>query len=224
MSKKLPGLNRRAPKIFDAAESQTKSIPEPRAKSKPRSGPTKRKKTILIVEKLSFDQEERIENEDLLPESSTVEIDQRVAKAMIIVGQRSNWAMAGGMLPIPMIDAAIIIGVQLSMVKKLSALYNVPFHRNRAHAIVMALIGGLLPYMAGAGLASLLGKSIPVLGWGISIAAVSILAGATTHATGVVFIQHYESGGTLFNFDPAATRDFYRQEFENARQEKTPAA
>ena len=121
---------------------------------------------------------------------------------------------------IPLVDAAVIMGVQLSMLKKLSALYDVPFHRNRAKSIVMALIGGVLPYMAGAGLAGLLGKSLPVLGWSVGLATVSILAGATTHATGVVFIQHFESGGTLLDFDPAATRNFYRREFENARQQK----
>lgn len=221
MSKKLPGLNRRAPNIGDDVDAQPKPASSAHAKPKPRARATRRKEPDPVIEHSAFDGERRIESEVLSPEGSKAAIDERVTKAMIIVGQRGNWAMAGGLMPIPLVDAAIIIAVQLSMLKKLSALYNVPFHHNRANAIIMALIGGVLPYMAGGGLAALFGKSLPVLGWSVGVAAVSILAGATTHATGVVFIQHFESGGTLLNFDAAATRDFYKREFEKARQEKT---
>lgn len=220
MSKKLPGLNRRAPNIDGDVDAQSDPTPSAsvKPKPKPRARPKKRKQPDPTIEQSAFVDERPIEPEDLSPKNNKAVINVRLAKAMNIVSQRGNWAMAGGLLPIPLVDSAVIIGVQLPMLKKLSALYNVPFHQNRAKAIVMSLVGGFLPYLTGAGLAGLLGRAIPFLGWGIGIATVSVLAKATTHATGVVFIQHYESGGTLLNFDPVATQDFYKKEFEKAQQ------
>jgi len=220
MSKKLPGLNRRAPNIDADVDSQSKPTSSARTKPKPRARPKKRKQPGPTIKQSTFVGDQPIEPDSLAPESYKAVIDERIAKAMIIVSQHGNWAMAGGLLPIPLVDATVIIGVQLSMLKKLSTLYNIPFHRNRAKAIIMSLVGGFLPYMTGAGLAGLLGRVIPVLGWGVGIATVSVLAKATTHATGVVFIQHYESGGTLLNFDPVATQVFYKRELKKAQQKK----
>jgi len=140
---------------------------------------------------------------------------------MAIVRQRTNWAMASGLLPIPVLDVFAIAGVQLAMLRELSTFYGVPFERNLARSALMTLVGSVVPYVAGAGLAGAMAKTMPALGWGIGLATVSALAGATTRATGVVFVQHFESGGTLLDFDPVATRAYYRQEFERARKNPT---
>jgi uncharacterized protein (DUF697 family) len=217
MSKKLPGLNRRAPNIDVDNDTQADSTYSARAKPKPSTKPDKKKQPDHTIKESAFVGERAIDPENLSPKNNKAIINERLAKAMIIVNQQGNLAMAGGLMPIPLIDVAVIIGMQISMLKKLSALYNVPFHRNRAKAIVMSLVGGFLSYMTGAGLAGLLARTIPVLGWGVGIATISVLAKATTQATGVVFIQHYESGGTLLNFDPVASQDFYKKEFDKGR-------
>lgn len=136
---------------------------------------------------------------------------------MEVVRRRTNWAIAGGLLPIPGFDILAIAGVQLAMLRELSVLYGVSFQRNLAKSLTTTLLGSVLPYAVGAGLAGSIAKVIPVLGWGVGLAAVSALAGAATHATGLVFVQHFESGGTFLDFDPVATRDFFRREFDAAR-------
>ena len=138
-----------------------------------------------------------IEAEVCGPVGPDYEVQQRVTLAMKIVRRRTNWAMAGGLLPIPVFDIFAVAGVQLAMLRELSVHYGVPFKRHRAKSLLMTLLGSVLPYVAGAGLAG-------------SIA---------THATGVVFVQHFESGGTFLDFDPIATRDFFRREFEIGRRE-----
>jgi uncharacterized protein (DUF697 family) len=217
MSKKLPGLNRRAPNIDADNDTQADPTYSARAKPKPRARPDKKKQPDPTIKELAFAGERAIDPENLSPKNNKAVINERLAKAMTIVNQQGNLAMAGGLLPIPLVDVAVIVGMQISMLKKLSALYNIPFHRNRAKAIVISLVGSFLSYKTGAGLAGLLARAIPVLGWGVGIATISVLAKATTHATGVVFIQHYESGGTLLNFDPVATQDFYKQEFDKSQ-------
>ena len=41
-----------------------------------------------------------------------------------------------------------------------------------------------------------------------------VFAGATTLAIGKIFMQHFESGGTFLDFEPAKVRAYFRQEFE----------
>jgi hypothetical protein len=43
------------------------------------------------------------------------------------------------------------------------------------------------------------------------------VAGAATYAVGKVFIQHFESGGTLLNFNPDSVRDYYKQELQKGK-------
>lgn len=209
MSKKLPKLSRRAPNTEsgagptgddeteaaasdDGAESGGASEPSPESRS-----------------------QEAEASDSVAPDE---EVKQRIGQAKEIVRRCTKWAAAGGLLPIPVFDIVAVAGVQLAMLRELSAHYGVPFQRNLVKSLITALLGGVLPYVAGAGLAGSIAKVLPVLGWGVGFAATSVLAGAATHATGVVFIQHFESGGTFLDFDPAATRDFFRREFEIVRR------
>lgn len=271
MSKKLPGLNRRAPGAPDAAEKDTttpsrtkrgaagkaavKSQPapaagakttKPREKSAKPATPVKPKEAAMArastrrkpgakgpmpkdsgpraTKAAASEGSREIPAEVLSPTTSVENAEHRLAQAHEIVVRRTNWAMAGGLVPIPIIDIFAVAGVQLGMLDELSKHYDVPFRRNLAKSIVISLVGSILPYAAGAGLAGMFAKTVPVLGWGIGLATTSVLAGATTQATGAVFIQHFETGGTFLNFDPTATRDFFREEFQQARARTTAAA
>ena len=159
----------------------------------------------------------QVDSEVHNPAGRDDEVQQRVSRAMEVVRRRTNWAIAGGLLPIPGFDILAIAGVQLAMLRELSVHYGVPFQRNLAKSLTTTLLGSVLPYTVGAGLAGSIAKVMPVLGWGVGLAAVSALAGAATHATGLVFVQHFESGGTFLDFDPVATREFFRREFDAAR-------
>ena len=72
---------------------------------------------------------------------------------MEVVRRRTNWAIAGGLLPIPGFDILAIAGVQLAMLRELSVHYGVPFQRNLAKSLTTTLLGSVLPYAVGAGLA-----------------------------------------------------------------------
>jgi hypothetical protein len=49
------------------------------------------------------------------------------------------------------------------------------------------------------------------------VVGVSVIGGAFTQALGNAFIMHFESGGTLLNFDPDKMRAYFRQEMEKAK-------
>jgi hypothetical protein len=40
-----------------------------------------------------------------------------------------------------------------------------------------------------------------------------VAAGASTYAVGKVFMLHFESGGTLLDFDPAKMKNYYRETY-----------
>ena len=44
-----------------------------------------------------------------------------------------------------------------------------------------------------------------------------VFAGASTYAIGQVFIQHFESGGTFLDFEPAKVREYFRRQFGRGR-------
>lgn len=139
------------------------------------------------------------------------------AEAMRIVNSYMGWSAGAGLVPIPVADLAAISGVQLKMIHSLTKLYGVPFSRDAAKSVIAALIGG------GGSLAlvtpvSSLVKIVPVVGSIAGALTQPALAAASTYALGKVFIQHFETGGNLLNFNAADLRQYYSEQFAAARQ------
>ena len=118
------------------------------------------------------------------------------------------WGTAGvGLLPLPFIDLAGIVALQLKLVHSLAGLYGVEFSAHRVKALVAALIGGGSTMMCSRNLASAL-KLLP-FGAYLGFLSTSGLGAATTYAVGKVFVLHFEAGGTLLDFDPKAMQEYY---------------
>jgi uncharacterized protein (DUF697 family) len=144
-------------------------------------------------------------------------------EAMRIVGKYVGWSTGAGLIPLPLVDLAAIAAVQLKMVQELSKFYGVPFSRSAAKSIAGALIGSGGSYLLAAPVGSLL-KIVPFVGQIAGMLAEPALAAASTYALGKVFIQHFESGGTFLDLNPAAVRRYYREEYEAARHTPTGKA
>ncbi len=61
-------------------------------------------------------------------------------------------------------------------------------------------------------------KLIPGLGQMAGTAALSNLGAAFTYANGKVFMEHFESGGTMGDFRAKAYREQFRLEFRRGQQ------
>jgi uncharacterized protein (DUF697 family) len=127
---------------------------------------------------------------------------------------RHMWLAVGiGLIPIPVLDMAALIALQLRMLRQLSENYRVPFYRGLVKKLVSALVGGIIP----TSLAAIMGggiRLVPVLGPMLGVMSMPLFSGATTLAVGKIFMQHFESGGTFLDFQPAQVRAYFRQEFE----------
>jgi uncharacterized protein (DUF697 family) len=131
-----------------------------------------------------------------VPDTAAV---QRRRKAVAIVERYANWSAVGGIIPVPLANAAAITALMVRMIKSLSTLYDVPFERNRARAAVIGLMGGVLP----TGLATIATSTLTyfVPGYGFfSLAVSSVTSSAYARSIGQLFIEHFENGATQIDF------------------------
>ena len=98
------------------------------------------------------------------------------------------------------------------MLADLSAHYGVPFKQNLGQNAVAALLGGLAPAMIARGALGSILKGIPGLGSIFGAVLQPAFAAAITYAIGRIFINHYESGGTLLTFSPSKFKDTFTEE------------
>lgn len=144
-------------------------------------------------------------------------------QALALVNSYVPWSAGVGLLPVPVLDMAALVALQLRMLSKLSDLYGVPFVENSVKGVVSSLLGSVVSSGIGAGLGSLI-RIVPVVGPLMGAIALPGAYGAATYAIGRVFITHFESGGTFLDFDPQKTRAFFMSEFDKAKVEQQPQA
>jgi len=126
-------------------------------------------------------------------------------------------SMGVGLIPFPLVDMVALFGIQLNMIKKLSVEYDVPFKQEIGKSIVSSLVGGFLPASLGSVAASII-KFIPIIGQTTGAVTMPIAAGAATYAIYKVFVQHFESGGTFLDLDPAKVKSYFSEQFERGKE------
>jgi uncharacterized protein (DUF697 family) len=149
------------------------------------------------------------------PMSAEQEIRSQEAKNIIknhVIG-----SMGISLVPIPLVDLLALTGIQLRMLHQLARLYRVPFSENLGKSLIISLVGGVMPTSTAITLASFV-KAVPGLGTATGMVSVTLLGGATTYAVGSVFMQHFESGGTLLDFEPKAMREHFAKELRQGKQ------
>ncbi|WP_051013893.1 YcjF family protein [Pararhodospirillum photometricum] len=119
-------------------------------------------------------------------------------------------AVAAGVVPVPGVDLAAAVGIQIALIRRLSALHGRPFSQNAGKAVVTALTGGAAGVGSGRLAASAL-KLIPGVGWGVGFVTVPVMNGAATYAVGKVVDRHYREGGALLDLSADAVRDTYAE-------------
>ncbi len=133
-------------------------------------------------------------------------------------------ASAGiGLVPLPLADLAGVMALQVKLVHGLAKVYEVPFKENITKSLVASLLSGASSVIGVLGLSSL-AKTIPVLGTLAGGGGVAVTAASVTYATGEVFTRHFESGGTLLDFDPHKMKALFKRELKNGKAEASATA
>lgn len=121
-------------------------------------------------------------------------VTDRAKGANALIERYATYSAAAGLVPVPAVDAAAIAGVQVQMLRALAAHYDVPFSHERGKSLIAAVLGGLMPSLAGYQFLKLAGPLAGILG-------MSGFAMTSTWAVGHVFVAHFETGGTLLDLN-----------------------
>ena len=142
----------------------------------------------------------------------------RLQQASEITRRNVLWALGAGVVPFPVADVLAVMAVQVKLLREFSVLYGVKFSEGAAKKLAATLLSSIGIVGIGSAIGGSLAKLIPGIGTALGLVSVPLFAGMVTHATGKVFTMHFESGGTLLDFDPKAMREYFKQEFEKARE------
>ena len=160
------------------------------------------------------------ESKKIEKEEESMETDETIPKyqrANSVVRNRVLVSAGIGLIPVPLIDLVALTGVQLDMLKVLAKLYEIPFRRDIGKSIIATLSGSVGAVTMTPTLSSLI-KAIPLIGQTTGAVTMSLVGGATTYAIGKVFIQHFETGGTLLNFNPRKVKDYFAAQYKKGEK------
>jgi len=154
-----------------------------------------------------------------MEENATIEDQSEVLDdSQKLVKNYMWWSMGAGLVPVPLVDMAAVTGVQMKMLADISRAYDVKFTEDAGRKIVLSLLGSLIPNGLARGFLGSLLKMVPVVGTIMGTISMSVFSGATTYAIGKLFIQHYETGGTLLDLDVKKMNDFFQEKFAEGQK------
>ncbi|MCB0547866.1 MAG: DUF697 domain-containing protein [Phaeodactylibacter sp.] len=139
---------------------------------------------------------------------------ERAKHVDTIIRNHVIWSMGAGLIPVLIADIFAVSALQLDMIRQMSKVYDVDFSETQGKAIVTSLTSTTLARVTAGSLV----KMLPVVGSIIGGVTVSVFAGASTYALGQVFKRHFESGGTILDFDPARLKKLYKEQFEKGKK------
>lgn len=140
--------------------------------------------------------------------------DERINQ---IIREHVNYSMVLAALPIPFVDLAGVMMVQLNMVRKLTGLFQVNFDKEIVKSAIYSILTSSLSRVGGQLVASLL-KAIPGVGTILGLGTQVILSGASTYALGKAFEDHFKSGGTVGNMDISVLSLKFREFFDAGKR------
>lgn len=126
-------------------------------------------------------------------------------------------SMAAGLIPAPVLDLAAVTGIQLKMIHSIARKYEIPFSEEWGKATIGSLINGLGVFPVAVGVFGSLVKIIPIVGTITGALSFPLMAGATTWAIGKVYVQHFEAGGNMLNFNPEKMKAYFKQAYEEGK-------
>jgi len=136
--------------------------------------------------------------------------EERQQQANNIIIRRTMYAGGTGLIPVPIVDAVALLGVQMYMLRDIANVYELEFKEQRVKSLISVLVGDVA--------AISLFKFIPGLGTFFGGASVVVMGAASTYALGKVFVKHFEEGGTFLNFDAVKSEEYFKTQVKEGKK------
>jgi uncharacterized protein (DUF697 family) len=132
------------------------------------------------------------------------------------------WGNAAvGLVPIPVLDIFAVGGVQLAMLKSISKVYGIEFRHDFVKPLIGAFIGATGFDIVSKSIYLGLARYLPPFGMIAGILSFPIVSAASTYAVAKIFIQHFEAGGTLLDFNPSKMKAYFAQYYKEGLEVAT---
>lgn len=130
-------------------------------------------------------------------------------KANKIIKNYTIAATGSGILPIPLVSAAAVTGIQFLLIRDLCKLFDVPFTNKRINVIVNSTLGSIATRLVAMAAVIIPGVSAPTKG--LSGAAIAGLYVATV---GEFYKVHFQDGGTLEDASLNDLKKYFVEEYK----------
>ena len=121
--------------------------------------------------------------------------------------------MAAGAVPVPIVDVALVMGIQMKMLQQLCEAYEVNYSTEKMNAWIASIFSGtLLMRFGGSSL-----KFIPGLGWLAGGATLALTSGASTFAIGNIAMGYLAEGQSFVEMDVKEAKENFKKEFEKGK-------
>jgi uncharacterized protein (DUF697 family) len=145
------------------------------------------------------------------------------AEARVVIRHHMLAAMGIGLAPLPLVDTLAVSAVQLLLIRKLALRHGVAFAPGRARGLIASLFGGAGAVSIATGFWFSWVKAVPVVGASVGAATMPAMAGASTWALGMIFLRHFQAGGTLADFNPLRQGRAFAASLAEGRREARAA-
>jgi len=139
--------------------------------------------------------------------------EEKTARAQDIIRNHVGFSLGAALIPFPGADLLAVTAVQVSMLRQLAKLHNVGFMDTLGKNLISAVVGS-----SAARLGASLIKIFPGVGTIIGELSMPALSGASTYALGKVVDRHFQTGGSLDDFDLRNARRGYKSEMEAGKK------
>jgi uncharacterized protein (DUF697 family) len=134
-----------------------------------------------------------------------------------ILKRHVYWAVGAGLIPLPIVDIAAVTAIQVDMLKQICTFYKIDYSEETGKTWISALVSSTLSSII-ARVASSAVKFVPVVGTVVGATSMAIVSGASTHALGKAFINHFEGGGTFSNIDKEKVKKIYDEQVNEGKK------
>lgn len=152
-------------------------------------------------------------------------MDTREKFAASVIQNNIYLSVASGVIPVPYVDTAALMAVNLKLLKELADVYDVEFRAEIGKEAIGILLASVAPPLLAGGIFGISAvqsalRAIPLIGTAVGLVTLPALHGAFTYALGSVFRRHFAQGGNFVNFDAKATKGYFRERYEAFRARK----
>jgi len=135
-------------------------------------------------------------------------------KAERIIKKSTISSMAAGAVPVPIVDIALVMGIQMKMLQQLCDEYEVNYSTEKMNAWIASILSGtLLMRFGGSAL-----KFMPGLGWLAGGATLALTSGASTFALGNIAMGYLGEGQSFVEVDIKEAKENFKKEFEKGKE------